>query len=477
MLVLNRAISIGIALSVAGCVSPPGDQSRQLGMELPETFSGATDIGSTFSSGWLDDFDDSALSALVFEAQERNYNLRAAAARLAAAGANFRIAAGSRGPSVSSSLRAGRNKRNSSGGFSLINVRSDQFDLVGNFVWEVDLWGRLLNRSRAALANYQAVEADYRAARLSLAANTAKAWFGATETVMQVRLAEESLMSFERHLEVIEEGYRRGVSSALDFRLSRANVATAKSNLEFFQRQRDEATRTVEVILGRYPSDQLALNPELPALKRGVPAGLPSELLHRRLDLVAAERRLAASDQRLLETRKNLLPSISLTASGGTSTAELRDLLDPEQNVWNMAGNLTQPLFQSGRLMNDIKISRANREEALMVYAQTVLQAFREVEDALAAENYLAAQEIALRISAEESIEAEKLALEEYGKGLAGIITVLESQRRSFNAQSSLIQVINQRLQNRLDLYLALGGDFDASDDELAEVAVLSLGR
>ena len=225
------------------------------------------------------------------------------------------------------------------------------------------------------------------------------------------------------------------------------------------------------MILGRYPSDQLALNPELPALKRGVPAGLPSLLLSRRPDLVAAERRLAASDQRLLEARKSLLPSISLTASGGASTSELRDLLDPEQTVWNLAGNLAQPLFQSGRLLNDVKRSRANREEAIMVYGQTVLQAFLEVEDALAAENYLAAQEIALRSSAEESIEAEKLALEEYGKGLAGIITVLESQRRSFNAQSSLIQVSSQRLQNRLDLYLALGGDFDSSDNERVDVA------
>lgn len=471
MHVLNRAILIGIALCLSGCVSPPGDQSGQLGLELPEAFSAATDADSTFSSGWLDDFDDAALSTLVLEAQGRNFNLRAAAARLTAAQANFRIATGSRGPSVSSNLRAARNKRNASGGFSLISLRSDQFDLVGNFAWEIDLWGRLLNRSRAALANYQAVEADYRAARLSLAANTAKAWFGATESVMQVRLAKESLTSFQSHLEVIQDGYLRGVSSALDFRLSRANVATARSNLEFFQRQRDESTRILEVILGRYPSDQLALNPELPALKRGVPAGLPALLLSRRPDLVAAERRLAASDQRLSEARKNLLPSISLTASGGVSTSELRDLLDPEQTVWNLAGNFAQPVFQSGRLRNDVKRSRANREEAIMVYGQTVLQAFLEVEDALAAENYLAAQEKALRTSAEESIEAEKLALEEYGKGLAGIITVLESQRRSFNAQSSLIQVSSQRLQNRLDLYLALGGDFDSFNHERVEVA------
>lgn len=467
---INRILILACAISMAGCVAPPKDQSHRVPVDLPAEYEGGARTGSDFSSGWLDDFDDPVLQDLVFEAQERNFDLQAAAARLKAAQANFRVAEGTRGPLLAGNLRSSRNKRNSSGGFSLINVRSDQFDIIGNVVWEIDLWGRLLNRSRAALASYQAVEADYRGARLSLAANTARAWYRATESVLQVRLAKETLESFERHLEVIADGFRRGVNSALDFRLSRANAATARNNLAFLERQRDEAARIMAVILGRYPSEKMALAAEFPTLKRAVPGGLPSELLARRPDLVAAERRLAAAGQRLIESRKNLLPSISLTASGGTSTSELRDLLDPEQNIWNIAGSLTQPIFQSGRLINNVRISRANSEETLMAYSQTVLLAFREIENALAAENYLAEQEAALRISAEESIEAEKLALEEYGKGLAGIITVLESQRRSFNARSSLIQILNQRLQNRLDLYLALGGDFDspttASSDE-----------
>jgi len=458
----ERLLCFLIALGLAGCATHPENQSTQLDLEVPPQYTAQTNASSDPSIGWLADFDDPALTQLVLEAQERNFDLQAAAARLRVAQGNVTLAGANRLPALSVNASGSRTKRIATGGFQLTSSRSDRFDLGGTFLWEADLWGRYLNQHKAAVADYEATEADHHAAQLSLAANTAKAWFNAIETSLQFQLAHDTVQSFERNLTVVEASYGRGVTSALDVHLSRANVAAARSNLDFRQRQRDAAVRSLEVILGRYPADRLELASELPALRRPVPTGLPSELLQRRPDLVSAERQLAADHERLKASRKSLLPSISLTASGGTTTDELKDLLDTRNLIWNLAANLTQPLFQGGRIMANIDITKAREDESLANYAQLVLQAFREVETSLAAEELLASQEISLLLAAEESQAAEDLAWEEYQRGLNDIITVLESQRRAFNARSSLIELNNQRLQNRLDLYLALGGDFDS---------------
>ena len=148
---------------------------------------------------------------------------------------------------------------------------------------------------------------------------------------------------------------------------------------------------------------------------------------------------------------------------GGTGTREFSDLLNPERLFANLAGGIAQPITEGGRLRGSLALSEAERDEALHNYAQSTLEALREVETALAAERYLALQETALVEAAKQSDAAEELAVDQYGRGLVDIITVLDSQRRAFNAKSSLIGIRNERLQNRIDLYLALGGDFDST--------------
>lgn len=456
-----RSAAAVVALA-AGCASPPPDQTDRLPIAVPAQYAAIEAAATADESveGWSADLGDPRLQMLVVESLAHNQDLRTAAARLEAAEATARIAGADRFPQVRGEFGASRTKRNTSTGFSLASTRNDQFSLTGNLAWELDVWGRILNETRAAVADYQAASADYRGARLSLAVNTARAWFNAVEAEMQLQLARDSLQSFERNLKVVEDGFGKGVQRALDVRLTRANVAGARGTRELRNRQRDGTGRALEVLLGRYPKNDIALADTLPAPIGAVPAGLPSDLLRRRPDLVTAERRLAAADQRFRAARKNLLPTISLTSSGGATSADLTDLLDPKQRIWALAGNVTQPLFQGGRLKARRDLAEANRTAALAQFAQTALQAFREVETALASESYLAAQESALRSSVDESTLAEDLAWQEYQKGLTDIITVLESQRRSVTARSSLLQIVNQRLQNRLDLYLALGGDF-----------------
>jgi len=460
--VLSVLCSLLFVMASSGCVRPAGSHLDQHGVQSPDQFGGQASETVPFEDGWVADFKDDSLETLITEALEHNYNLKAAAARVEAAHASFQSANAGWKPTLNLSQNDSRTKTvfNPFAG-TLQSRYINRFDLGVNLSWELDVWGRLRSQSRAALADLEAAETVYMSAYLSLAANTAGAWFNLVESELQVRLNEETLESFEANLQVVEESFRRGIPNrALDVRLTRANVESARSNLALRKRQRDAAKRALETILGRYPSAEMEVTSDLPSLENTVPTGLPSELLLRRPDILTAERQLAAATERLKASKRSLLPSIRLTSSAGTTSNELADLLDPERLAMSLAGSLSQPLYQGGRLRANIRLSDARVKEAMAQFSQRVLTAFQEVETLLAAESFLLEQETALRASTTESIEAETLAKEQYERGLVDIITVLESERRAFNARSSLLNLSNLRLQNRLDLYLALGGHF-----------------
>ncbi len=457
-----NTIALASTVTLTSCLTPPADQSDKLEVKTPMAWSAAGEtIKADFNSGWLNDFDDSVLPRMVAEAIEHNYDLQASAARLEVARAAATISGANRFPQIFGSLSGARRTRSGTSGFAITSSRSDSFNLGLSMNWEIDVWGKLRARHKASVGDWQAAQENYEAARLSLAAQTAKAWFDVLEAELQVRLASGTLKSFEDNLATIEQRFRSGLNKALDVRLTRANVAGARSSLHSRYRQRDVSTRNLEVLLGRYPASQIKAATDLPAINKAVPAGLPSDLLQRRPDIVAAERRFAASGFRLKESRKNMLPSLSLTSGGGTSTNEFDELLNMDFKVWNLGANIAQPIFQGRRLKANAKRFKALRDQALADFANSALTAFREVESALAAEKFLADQEKALETASEESIEAEQLAWDAYQAGLDNIITVLEAQRRSFNSRRQHLQIINERLQNRINLYLALGGNFD----------------
>jgi outer membrane protein TolC len=198
----------------------------------------------------------------------------------------------------------------------------------------------------------------------------------------------------------------------------------------------------------------------LPQIVAPVPVGLPAELLARRPDLAAGERRLTAAELRIDEARRSLLPRISLTASGGRSSEALGDLLDGDYSVWNLVTNISQPLLQGGRLRAQVELASSHAEATRAEYAAVALRAFAEVEITLAREAALADQQIAMQAAVDEADAAERLADERYVRGLSDYIALLESQRRAFEARSQLLSIRRQRLDARIDLYVALGGGF-----------------
>ena len=212
------------------------------------------------------------------------------------------------------------------------------------------------------------------------------------------------------------------------------------------------------------PNGDMAM--KLPDISGGIPAGVPSELLLRRPDIIAAERTLAASEQRKFETSKARIPSVNISLSRGTNVRDVEDLLDlVDRRVWTQGVTGSMPFFQGGRLRNSFKRAKANYERAIYDYGSAVLTAFREVENALSNQSSFERDYASQKIAAEESAAAEELAWEEYGRGLTTITTALDAVRRNITAQRSFIQVSNQRVQSRIDLYLALGGGFDVDTD------------
>ncbi len=454
------------AALLSGCGLIPDHQIEPVKMDIPVHWQAIENSNGMVSNDWINSFSMPELTHLITEALHYNFDLKAAAARVKTAQALVRINGADRFPQFSFGFDARRSQRNSTGGFRISSPISNSFGIDFSINWELDVWGKLQNRANAAELDFKASEADYRAARFSLAANVAKSWFNLIEARQQSHLLQKKVTAFETARQIIEDGYAIGVNSALDVRLARANVASAESQLQAQKIQLDNTSRALEVLLGRYPRAEIIGADQLPRLKHAVKLGLPVALLRRRPDILAAEHRLAASDQRVSEAIKSLLPTFSLSANAGTNTGDIRDVLNYDALVWNIIGNMTQPIFQGGRLIAGKFQADAINEEALANYGQIVLQAFFEVETAIKAEQLLEKQEQALSLAVTESVEAENLALEEYNAGIVDMTTLLEAQRRSYDAQSALLQISNQRLVNRINLYLALGGAFSKQESK-----------
>ena len=409
---------------------------------------------SQISSGWLALLGDAELTRTVHEAMVNNRDLKAAAARFRGARQATIISRSRSRPSLG--LSGSGSVRDSPDSPS-----SRDYGLNLAAPWEVDLWGRLRDLNQAADAVERAALEDFRGARLSLAANTAKSWCNLISAEQEVALAQVTLESFQKNLRFIERNYLGTGEGALDIQFGRTNVSSAQRSLEQRQQDREDAARTMEILLGRYPSGTARASRALPRLRGAVPAGLPADLLDRRPDLAAARAGLFASARRADAARKALLPAASLTGSAGTSTIRLADFLDAGNLASAIAARFTQVISEGGAVKAEARAALDRNDEELHRYVQSALNAFREVEASLSADRSLSTKETFLASELEQAALAERQAERDYSEGVnPNILSVLEAQRRANNARASMIRLRNQRLQNRIDLHLALGGDF-----------------
>ncbi len=459
-----------IILILCGCASAPDYEPPELAFDVPGQFKEVQAEGRA-GNNWLQSFNDDAMVRFVNRVLEKNYSLKIAATRLENARNQVSISAANRLPNLDMGFNATQSET-----YNVTLERSvsrENYSLGPGLSWELDFWGKLRNSTNAAIAELQNQAYVYYNARLSLAANAAQAWYSAVTARKQLELAEESARSFEESARLIRRRYERNLSSSLELRLALANAANAQASLQNRRQNYSAALRTMQVLMADYPDGDIVSGSGLPPLDDTVPAGLPSELIQRRPDILSAERQLAATDQRRLRAWKELLPTLRFTASGSNGTNLLRDVVNFATFGWRFGESLSQPIFEGGRIRAAARDQKVNQDRAELQYAQTVLTAFEEVEHALATEQYLKDREKALRESVEQSVEAERLAWDRYTNGLNDIITVLESQRRALNSRTSLFDVQNARLQNRLNLFLSLGGSYD-SDEGLETVPYIN---
>ncbi|MGJ8655107.1 MAG: TolC family protein [Akkermansiaceae bacterium] len=452
-----------LILSLAGCAKHVKTGSvSTINNTAPSSWSAASKgQHGRISTAWLTEFSSPAMTRLVNEAISNNPNLNAAAARLRATKLGTIGAKANLLPSVSASSSTSRSR--SGNGDSSRSI-SESYGLSINASWEPDIWGRLRDLNDVSISNYKASVEDYRNARLSLAANTAKAYCNLVTAGQQLQLAIQTLESFKKNKDIVERNYKAGVpgTRAIAVQLSRTNVASAQRSIESTTLQRDNSARTLEALLGRYPAAEIQASNTLPHLKDSIPVSLPATLVSRRPDLVAAQLDIFNSAKQADATRKNLLPSISLSSRASTGDTSASNLFNPHFIAANVAASLTQSIYNGGELKSNAQAALARNKAAIYDYSTTAIRAFSEVEAAIARDDSLKKQELFLIQESKQATFAERSAELDYSEGIenSGILEILESQRRANNARSSLINLRNSRLLNRIDLHLALGGDF-----------------
>ncbi|MEO0786894.1 MAG: TolC family protein, partial [Pseudomonadota bacterium] len=306
-------------------------------------------------------------------------------------------------------------------------------------------------------------ETDLASARLSVASQTAIAWINLNAAVAQRDVAEATLQARQRTANLTERRFSRGLSTALDVRLARSALAGAEASIAAREQAVGEAARSLEILLGRYPSAEVTAPATLPGLSEIVPLSSPALLLSRRPDIAAAETRVVQAGLRAEQARLALLPSLNITAALGTNSDDISNTFDPSFIAANALANLTQPLYAGGQLTARADAFLERIEIALASYASVTLTAWREVEDALAADNFLFIQEDAQKRALEEAAFAEDLAERQYQNGLVSIFNLIDAQTRRLNAESSLVTARSNRAVNRIQYYLALGGGPDGA--------------
>jgi NodT family efflux transporter outer membrane factor (OMF) lipoprotein len=450
---------LAMLVAGSGCALAPPPKTAEIGKEalphlqLPAQWTAGTVAGEV-QGNWLASFGDPVLQSLVAEAIANNPDLRVAAARVAVASQYAELAGSSLWPQVNLRAAGGGDMSGDSSGLQGAGVYAD---------WELDLWGRLRSAKSGQYATYVSVAADAEYARQSIAALAAKSYFLAAEAGLQQRLAEDMVAAASKLVTLVEQRERVGSSDSYEVALAHANVETFSDSVEQFKLAREQALRALEALLGRYPSAQVPVAAQLPDLPGPVPAGLPSELLERRPDVIAADQRVVAAFYGVQEAKAARLPRIALTASVTDITSDLFVLQDRDNPVWSVGANLLLPLFTGGALKHQVEIRTLEQKQAIAQYGQVGARAFGEVEDALSAEFASKRREVILGRAVVANERAAELAQVRYRVGSADLRGVQQQQIAVHAARTSLVRVQAEQLVQRVNVYLALGGGFDAT--------------
>jgi multidrug efflux system outer membrane protein len=449
---------------LSGCINLGPDYQRpDLDIEIPESFQNDRSeqtLSPVIEDQWWKDFGDPELDQLVEEVLIRNWDLKQAAARIIEARAEYVQVSADRWPQVN--LDYDWDKRR----FGGVNVGRGEtittHQLVFPALFEIDLWSRLAKSARAAWDDILVDEENRRTVAQTLVAETINLYLQIEAVERRLQIAEQSIEAFGRSLQFVETRYRRGLISVLDVRQARRILAGSETRVPELQQQLGILQQQLSVLLGRYPEIRPARTQPEDYYRQPdpVPTGLPSELLLRRPDIRAAEARLEALIQRIGAAKAARFPAITLTGSYGWNADGKDRLFKSDSVIWNFSRGVVQPLMDAGRLKARQRGVEAQYEQAVSDYADTVLNAFAEVEGALLTrKKQLERRQREVKFL-EEARATQRVAQNRYIKGLIQYLDVLDAQQTRFTAEDNLVLVDLNILTNRVNLHRALGGSW-----------------
>ena len=459
-IVLIANLLTGTAQAQKKYVRPP--------VKTPDVFRGVdtaqpNDQTSIGDLKWFEVFKDEELQKLVRTAMIQNYDLRAAVARINAARANLGLARSDQFPQFegSADLTTTRSSRNGQLGASGQGGRTRSVGsvLLGLLNFEIDVWGRLRQQTKAARAELRASEEDRKAVMTTIVGDVATGYFSLLELDSELDIDRRTLATRQDSLRLITLRQQGGLATMLDVRQAEELVYQASETIPDAERAIAQTENQISLLLGNNPGpiprgQPLTQQQELPE----VPAGLPSALLERRPDIRAAENNLEAQHALVYAAKAAYFPSISLTGLLGFQSNQLSNLFTGPSRAWTFVPQITQPIFTAGRLKSNVKFAKAQQEFALVQYQQTIQTAFREVSDALV--QYRKVREI--RTQQELLVttlrDRSRLAHLRYEGGVDSLLNSLDADRDLFNAELSLAQTRRNELLSLVQLYKALGG-------------------
>jgi len=464
----KQLVLLILALTVlAACsakrVGPDYSRPR---VKPPEVFRADTEVlqpaslRSLADHKWWEVFQDEQLQHLIRTALEQNYDIRIAARKIIQARAELGITRADQMPTLALGAFATNQRIPSSGPIPAIETSPTEVN--AGLSWEADFWGKYSRGTEAARAELLASEWARQAVITTVIADVATAYFQLRELDLELEIAERTVKSRQASLELVKLQEQFGTSSRLDVRQAEQLVYTASAQIPNLQRRIEQQENAICILLAENPDAvrrglKLTEQPRAPE----VPAGLPSSLLERRPDIRYAEHQLIAANARIGVAKAAYFPQLTLTGGSGFRTTALSSLLSGPAGLWSLVGAAVQPIFTGGRLRSGVQLTEAQQQEAVLVYQQSVQQAFREVSDALVARkknrDFRFEQERLVQ-SAEEAAQLSDL---RYRRGVTSYLEVLDSETRYFEAELGLAQARLDELLALVQLYKALGGGWE----------------
>jgi multidrug efflux system outer membrane protein len=463
MLTLRLSL-LSIAVLMGGCSLIPEYQrpASPTAAQYPPATQAATG-----SEDWRTLFTDPALQQLIESALVNNRDLRVAALNVEAFQAQYRIQRADLFPAVSANANELRQRMPPSvtQGKALIN--STYSANLGISAYELDFFGRVRSLSEQALQTWLSTEEARRSAELSLVANVANAYLTWRADQELLELTRDTLAADEQSLHLTTRNREAGKSSALEQAQAKTSVDSSRANLARYQRQVAQDLNSLTLLVGAPVPDALPARPLASDLVQQLPAGLPSDLLQRRPDILQAEYKLKAANANIGAARAAFFPSVSLTANAGTSSRDLSGLFAGGSGAWTFQPQISLPIFNAGSLRASLDYSKLQKDVAVAEYEKSIQTAFQEVADGLAARSTYQQQLQAQRDLVAATQTYYNLAQNRYQNGVDSSLTFLDAQRSLFSSQQGLITDRLAQLVAEVNLYTALGGGWSAEDSRL----------